>query len=51
MAKFAYNNAKNTTTGYTFFKLNCAYYPYIFYKENINFYSQFKIVDKLSVGL
>ena len=27
MAEFAYNNAKNPSTGYTSFKLNCGYYP------------------------
>ena len=27
MAEFAYNNAKNASTGYTPFKLNCGYHP------------------------
>ena len=35
MAKFIYNNAKNTSTGYTFFKLNYGYQPCIFF-EKIN---------------
>ena len=27
MAEFTYNNAKNTSTDYMFFELNCGYYP------------------------
>ena len=33
MAKFAYNNAKNASTGYTSFELNCKYYLCVSYKE------------------
>ena len=36
MAEFAYNNAKNASTGYTPFKLNCGYYPWVSYKEDLN---------------
>ena len=51
MAKFAYNNAKNTGTSYTLFKLNSGYYPRVLFKENVNpglkSYSTNKLVDKL----
>ena len=33
MAKFAYNNVKNTNTGYTLFELNYGYYLCISYKK------------------
>ena len=51
MAKFAYNNAKNTSTGQMLFELNCRYYLYVFYKEDINFYSKFKSANKFSIEL
>ena len=34
MAEFASNNAKNASTGHTFFELNCGYYPCVSFKEN-----------------
>ena len=33
MAEFAYNNTQNASTGYTSFKLNCKYYPCVFFEE------------------
>ena len=33
MLEFAYNNAKNASTGYTPVKLNCRYHPCISYEE------------------
>lgn len=39
MAKFWNNNAKNTSTSHIFFKLNCDYYPCIFFNKNINCHS------------
>lgn len=47
MAEFAYNNVKNASISYIFFELNCGHYFYILYKENINFCSKSKAVDKL----
>ena len=41
MAKFAYNNAKNTNSSNTVFELNCEYHPLIFYKKDINPSSKF----------
>ena len=36
MAKFAYNNAKNTSIGFMPFELNCGYHPWVSYKENLD---------------
>ena len=33
MAEFAYNNAKNASTGYTPFELNCGYHPRVSYED------------------
>lgn len=51
MAEFAYNNAKNSSTGYIPFKLNCHYYFCISYKKDINPYSKLKSADKLLTEL
>ena len=48
IAKFAYNNAKNASTGHMPFKLNCGYHPRIFFKEDTNPHSQSKTIKKLS---
>ncbi len=36
IAEFAYNNAKNASTGHTPFKLNCDYHPRISFKEDVD---------------
>ena len=51
MAVFAYNNAKNASTGHMPFELNCSYHPWMSYKENVNSRSQSTSVDKLSADL
>ena len=51
MAEFAYNNAKNASTGHTLFKLNCGYHPRISYKEDLDPRSKSKIAKKLSSKL
>ena len=51
MAKFAYNNAKNASTGYILFELNCGYYPCISYKEDLDLHSKSKTAKKLSSKL
>ena len=48
MAKFAYNNAKNSNTGHTPFELNCSYHPCISFKEDTNLCSWLKSADELS---
>ena len=47
MAKFAYNNAKNASTGYILFGLNCKYYPWVSYKKDLNLCSQSKTTVEL----
>ena len=51
MAEFAYNNAKNASTGYTPFELNCSYHPQMSYKEDVDSCFQSKSADKLLVEL
>ena len=51
MAKFAYNNAKNASTGHTLFELNCCYHPCIFFEENTDLCSWSKTADKLLAEL
>ena len=51
MAEFAYNNAKNLTTGYTPFKLNYDYYPKVLFKKNLNLYFKSYFADKLAKEL
>ena len=36
MAEFAYNNAKNTSSSHTLFKLNYSYLSQMFYKQDVN---------------
>ena len=47
IAEFAYNNAKNTSTGYMPFELNCGYYPRVSYKEDLDPRSQSKTAEGL----
>ena len=51
MAEFAYNNAKNASTGHTSFKLNCGYHPCISYEENFDPRSKSKTAKELSSEL
>ena len=51
MAKFAYNNAKKTITGYTLSELNCGYYSHVFYKKNFDPCSKLKTTEELSFEL
>ena len=51
MAEFVYDNTKYTSIGYIPFELNCRYHQYVFYKENINYYSRSKEVDELTKEL
>ena len=51
MAEFIYNNAKNASIGHTPFELNCNYYPWMSYKDDVDSRSKFKLVDKLSAEL
>ena len=51
MAKFAYNNAKNASSGHTPFKLNCGYDSQMSYKDDVDPRSKSKSADKLSIEL
>ena len=51
MAEFAYNNAKNASTGYTPFELNCGYHPRISFEEDTNLRSRSKMAKQLSSEL
>ena len=51
MAEFAYNNAKNASTGHIPFKLNCRYHPWISYKKNLDPRSKLKTAEELSSEL
>ena len=48
MAEFAYNNAKNASTSYTPFELNCGYHFRMSYEEDVDSCSQSKSADELS---
>ena len=47
MVEFAYNNAKNASTGHTLFKLNCVYHPRISFEEDIDLRSRSCFANKL----
>ena len=51
MAEFAYNNAKNASTGFTPFELNCGYHPSVSYEEDLNPRSKSRTAKKLSSEL
>ena len=51
MAEFAYNNAKNASTGHTPFKLNCGYHPCVSYEENVDPRSKSKSANDLANDL
>ncbi len=51
MAEFAYNNAKNASTDYMPFELNCGYHSRAFYKKDVNPQSQSKSANKLATEL
>ena len=51
MAEFAYNNAKNASTGYTLFELNCSYHPHVSYKKDMDPCSRYKSADNLASKL
>ena len=51
MAEFAYNNAKNASSGHTPFELNCGYHPRMSYEEDVEPRSKSKSADELSAEL
>ncbi len=51
MAEFAYNNAKNASTGHTPFELNCGYHPSVSFEEDVDSCSRFCSANKLAEEL
>ena len=51
MAEFAYNNAKNASTGHTPFEPNCGYHSRVCFKEDTDPCSWSKTADKLLAEL
>ena len=51
MTEFAYNNAKNASTGHTLFELNYDDYLRMSYEKKVNSHSKSKSVDKLLAKL
>ena len=51
MAEFAYNNAKNASTGHMPFELNCGYHPLVSLKEDTDPRSRSRTADELSAEL
>ena len=51
MAEFTYNNAKNASTGHTFFELNCGYHSHVSYEKNLDPCLKSKTMEKLSSKL
>ena len=51
MAEFAYNNIKNASIDYILFEINYKHYLRMFYKKNVNLYSNFKSANELLAKL
>ena len=51
LLKFAYNNSKHTSMGYTFFELNYGYHPCVSYEEDIDPRSRSKAANELTKEL
>ncbi len=51
MAEFAYNNAKNASTGHTPFELNCGYHPRVSFEEDIDSRSRSSSANELAEEL
>ncbi len=51
MAEFAYNNAKNASTGHTPFELNCGYHPRVSFEEDVDLRSRSRSANKLAEEL
>ena len=47
ITEFIYNNVKNTSIGYTFFKPKCGYHPCTFYEKNPNLCLKSKTTKEL----
>ncbi len=48
MAKFVYNNTKNTSTNYISFKLNYRFHLQVLLKKNVTLYFKSRSTNKLA---
>ena len=51
MVEFAYNNAKNASTGHTLFKLNCGYHLRVSFEKDVDFSSKSRSTNELAEKL
>ena len=51
IAEFAYNNAKNVSTGHTSFKFNCGFHPQVSFENKVDSYSRSCYPNKLAKEL
>ena len=51
MVEFAYNNAKNATTGHTPFELNCGFHSQVSFKDDVDPRSKSRLANKLAKEL
>ena len=51
MAEFAYNNAKNASTGYTLFEPNCGFHPQVSFENDVDPCSRSRFANKLAKEL
>ena len=51
MAEFAYNNAKNASTGHTSFELNCGFHPRVSFEDDVDPRSRSRSADELAKEL
>ena len=51
MAEFAYNNAKNASTGHTPFELNCGFHPRVSFEDDVDPRSRSCSADELAKEL
>ncbi len=47
MAEFAYNNAKNASTGYISFNFNCGYHPRVSFEKDVDPCSRSRSTNEL----
>ncbi len=48
IAKFAYNNAKNTSTRHIPFEHNCGFHSQVLFKEDVDLRSKSRLANKLA---
>ena len=51
IAKFAYNNSKNASTGHTPFELNCSYHPRVSFEDKCDACSRSSLAKGLAMEL